>query len=106
MEKMCFPISVLREGRHFPLGTGPWVVGLCQCCPLVDITCSAAIEYRIELLFLRAFVWRELPSLTVGDPNPCQRPAYVWFPRFPLTVLHWNSKDTSIELAVKFVSQT
>ena len=25
-------------------------------------------------------------------------------PRFPLTVLHWNSKDTSIELAVKFIS--
>lgn len=46
-------------------------------------------------------MWRELLSLTVGDPNPCERPAYVCIPRFPL---HCPALDTSIVLALKFVS--
>lgn len=96
---MCFHrlfpkwTSTLHRPRHsFPLGgDGPWVDALCRCCPLVDSDCSATVESRIKLLFLEpqfclgiAYMWREFRSLTIGDPNPCQRPTSIWLPRHTL----------------------
>lgn len=85
-EEMCIPrLSVplvgasTAPGCSLPLeGDGPRVVAMCQCCPLVDIACTAAVESRINLLFLEPLL-----------PGNCVRAEGIPEPH------HWRSQALS-----------